>query len=87
MELNTLFEAAVAESKMLSEKPSNETLLALYGLYKQSTEGDTNTEAPSNPFDFVAKAKYQAWSDLKGTTKEAAMQNYIDLINKLKTGN
>ncbi|MCR6719526.1 MAG: acyl-CoA-binding protein [Chitinophagaceae bacterium] len=50
MELKELFEQAVANSKMLSEKPSNEVLLQLYSLYKQATEGDVNTDPPSNPF-------------------------------------
>lgn len=78
------FEQAVAQSKELAERPSNETLLQLYSLYKQATEGDCNAEPPSNIFDFVAKAKYNAWNDLKGLTKENAMQQYIDLVNKLK---
>jgi len=78
------FEQAVADSKNLAEKPSNETLLNLYSLYKQATEGDINTDAPSNPFDFVAKAKHHAWETLKGVTKENAMQQYIDLVEKLK---
>jgi len=84
MELQELFQQAAANSKSLSAKPDNETLLQLYSLYKQGTEGDNNSEAPSNPFDFVAKAKYNAWEELKGTSKEAAMQQYIDLVNKLK---
>ncbi|MFT3843795.1 MAG: acyl-CoA-binding protein [Lacibacter sp.] len=84
MDLKQLFEEAVAESKTLSEKPSNETLLQLYSLYKQGTEGDINIDAPANPFDFVAKAKYQSWEALKGKTKEDAMQEYIDLVQKLK---
>lgn len=84
MELKQLFEDAVAESKTLSEKPSNETLLQLYSLYKQATEGDINIDAPANPFDFVAKAKYQAWEELKGKTKDEAMHQYIDLVQKLK---
>ncbi|MCX6314418.1 MAG: acyl-CoA-binding protein [Sphingobacteriales bacterium] len=84
MELKVNFDAAVAESKALSVKPSNETLLQLYSLYKQSTEGDAGDDAPANPFDFVAKAKYDAWSSLKGTGKETAMAAYIDLVNKLK---
>jgi diazepam-binding inhibitor (GABA receptor modulator, acyl-CoA-binding protein) len=78
------FEQAVANSKNLAERPDNETLLNLYSLYKQATEGDNNTDAPSNPFDFVAKAKHNAWEALKGITKENAMQQYIDLVNKLK---
>ena len=84
MELNTLFEQAVANSKNLPEKPGNDILLQLYSLYKQSTDGDVNIEAPSNPFDFVAKAKYNAWEELKGKSKEVAMQQYVDLVTKLK---
>ncbi|MEO5945163.1 MAG: acyl-CoA-binding protein [Ferruginibacter sp.] len=84
MNITEQFEAAVKNSKDLSQKPSNETLLQLYSLYKQSTEGDTNVEEPSNPFDFVNKAKYNAWSALKGKTKEAAMEEYIALVEKLQ---
>lgn len=84
MELKELFEKATKESKELPSKPDNETLLKLYSLFKQSTEGDVNTEAPSNPFDFVNKAKHQAWSDLKGKAKEEAMQLYVSLVEKLK---
>lgn len=85
MNLLDQFQNAVAESKTLTEKPSNETLLQLYSLYKQGTEGDVNTDPPANPFDFVAKAKYEAWSGLKGKTKEEAMQAYINLIDRLKS--
>lgn len=85
MELKEQFERAAAESKTLSEKPSNETLLQLYSLYKQATEGDNNSEAPTNPFDFVAKAKYEAWAALKGKSTNAAMQEYIALVDKLKS--
>ncbi|HOZ85081.1 MAG TPA: acyl-CoA-binding protein [Niabella sp.] len=85
MELINIFEEAVAASKSLSEKPSNETLLKLYSLYKQGTTGDVNTDPPSNPFDFVNKAKHSAWAELKGITKEDAMQQYVDLVKKLKS--
>jgi acyl-CoA-binding protein len=84
MELKEQFEQAVAESKTLSEKPSNDTLLMLYSLYKQATDGDAPEEGPSNPFDFVAKAKHNAWSELRGKTTENAMQDYVALIGKLK---
>ena len=85
MDLQKQFEDAAVNSKTLPEKPSNEVLLQLYSLYKQATTGDVNTEPPSNPFDFVNKAKYDAWANLKGKTKETAMQEYIDLVNKLKS--
>ena len=84
MELKEQFEQAAIESKSLSEKPGNETLLQLYSLYKQGSIGDANTEQPSNPFDFVAKAKYEAWAGLKGKSSEDAMMEYVALINKLK---
>lgn len=81
--MKELFEKAVDDSKGLREKPSNETLLMLYSLYKQATEGDNTTDPPSNPFDFVSKAKYDAWAGVKGKTKEEAMKDYVDLVNKL----
>jgi len=84
MDLQNQFEEAMAKSKTLSEKPSNEVLLQLYSLYKQATSGDVNTEPPSNPFDFVNKAKYDAWTALKGKSKEDAMKEYVSLVNKLK---
>jgi diazepam-binding inhibitor (GABA receptor modulating acyl-CoA-binding protein) len=84
MELLQQFEQAVANSKTLSEKPDNETLLKLYSLYKQAIEGDNTGEGPSNAFDFVAKFKHEAWAKLAGTSKEDAMQQYVDLVTKLK---
>ncbi len=84
MELKEQFEKAAADSKNLPAKPDNETLLQLYSLYKQGTEGDINTEAPTNPFDFVGKAKYEAWLSIKGKTNEAAMEEYVKLVEKLK---
>ena len=84
MELKEQFEKAAKESKELPSKPSNETLLKLYSLYKQGTEGDVNTEPPANPFDFVNKAKHEAWSNLKGKTKDDAMKEYVALVEQLK---
>ena len=84
MDLQKQFEDAMARSKTLSEKPSNEVLLQLYSLYKQATSGDVNTEPPSNPFDFVNKAKYDAWVVLKGKSKDDAMKEYVTLVDKLK---
>jgi acyl-CoA-binding protein len=84
MSLEVLFQEAAALSKTLSEKPDNETLLKLYSLYKQGSEGDTQESGPSNPFDFVAKFKHEAWAKLQGMSKEDAMQQYIDLVKQLK---
>ena len=84
MDLKEQFEQAAADSKTLSEKPSNDILLKLYSLYKQGSTGDVNTEPPSNPFDIVNRAKHEAWSALKGKTQDDAMQEYIDLVTELK---
>ncbi len=84
VDLQQQFEQAVSDSKSLSEKPSNETLLQLYSLYKQATEGDVNGDAPTM-FDFVAKAKYEAWTAQKGKAKDAAQEEYIQLVQKLKS--
>jgi diazepam-binding inhibitor (GABA receptor modulating acyl-CoA-binding protein) len=84
MDQKELFENAVKASKQLPSKPGNETLLQLYSLYKQATEGDINIEPP-NMFDFVAKAKFDAWQKLKGTTAEDAMQQYVILVNELSS--
>lgn len=84
MDIKEQFEKAVAESKTLSQKPSNETLLQLYSLYKQGSTGDVNIDPPSNPFDFVGKAKYEAWTALKGKSTTDAMNEYIELVKKLK---
>lgn len=82
--LRAAFDQAVADSKMLTERPDNETLLRLYSLYKQASEGDCNSDPPANPFDFVNKAKHDAWSALSGMTQETAMGEYVELINRLK---
>jgi diazepam-binding inhibitor (GABA receptor modulating acyl-CoA-binding protein) len=79
------FEQAVADSKNLPQKPSNEILLQLYSLYKQATEGDINVEPPSNMFDFVGKAKYDAWAALKGKNAEDAKNEYVRLVSSLKS--
>lgn len=84
MSLNEQFETAVAESKTLPAKPDNETLLKLYSLFKQAQEGDAPEKGDYGMFDFVAKAKHDAWLKLKGLGKEEAMQQYVDLVNRLK---
>ena len=82
-DLNATFEAAVANSKNLSERPDNATLLKIYALYKQATAGD-NTEKKPGFGDMVGRAKWDAWAKLKGTATADAQQQYIDLIESLK---
>lgn len=85
MPLTEIFEQSVAASKTLPRKPDNDTLLELYSLYKQATAGDAPTEGGYGMFDFVGKAKHDAWKKLTGTAKDDAMQQYVDLVNKLRS--
>jgi diazepam-binding inhibitor (GABA receptor modulator, acyl-CoA-binding protein) len=81
--LKATFEAAVVASKQLPEKPDNMTLLKIYSLYKQATEGDVEGKRPGFT-DMVGRAKYDAWATVKGTSTDDAMQQYVDLIESLK---
>ncbi len=81
-DLKSQFETAAAAVQKLTKKPDNETLLKLYALYKQATSGDVSGSRPG-AFDMVGQAKYAAWTKLKGTSKEGAMQQYINLVNSL----
>ncbi|MDO8787649.1 MAG: acyl-CoA-binding protein [Sulfuritalea sp.] len=81
--LKKTFEAAVADSKKLPERPSNDVLLQLYALYKQATDGDVEGKRPGFT-DMVGRAKYDAWAAIKGTTGDDAMTRYVGLISSLK---
>jgi acyl-CoA-binding protein len=81
-DLKAAFHAATAAAKQTKKKPDNATLLKLYSYYKQASEGDISGDRPGG-FDFVGGAKYDAWSKLKGMSKDEAMQNYIKQVEKL----
>lgn len=83
MSLQSQFDQAVADSKNLPERPDNMTLLKIYALFKQASTGDVEGSRPGFT-DMVGRAKYDAWGALKGTSKDDAMQQYIDLIAGLK---
>ncbi len=78
-DLQAAFDKAMANSKNLSDRPDNATLLKLYALYKQGSTGD-NIEPKPGFSDPVARAKWDAWTKVKGTSQDAAKQLYIDLI-------
>ena len=82
-DLNTAFEAAKEAALNLSERPDNQTVLKLYGLYKQGAAGD-NQEPKPGFTDFVASAKWNAWNQLKGMAQDDAKQQYIDAIAALE---
>ena len=77
------FNAAKTRVEKLTARPSNEQLLALYGLYKQATEGDASGSRPGL-FDLKGRAKFDAWSGRKGLKPEQAMQKYVELVDELE---
>ena len=81
-DLKSRFEQASKDIQSLPERPDNDTLLRLYALYKQGSEGDVSGPKPGF-FDFVGTAKHEAWAKLKGTSSDEAMKKYIDLVKKL----
>lgn len=81
-DLQAWFEQAQQDVNGLSTRPDNNTMLKLYALYKQATQGDATGEPPSG-FDFVRRAKFDAWAAIQGTTAKDAMQQYIKLVESL----
>lgn len=82
-DLKAKFEKAVADSKNLPERPDNQTLLKLYALFKQASTGDAEGKRPGFT-DMVGRAKWDAWNEIKGTSKDEAMKQYIGLIEDQK---
>jgi acyl-CoA-binding protein len=76
------FAAAQEKAKNLKSRPSNDTLLELYSLYKQATEGDVSGKRPGM-LDVKGRAKFDAWTGRKGLSRDAAMQQYVALVNRL----
>lgn len=81
-DLSREFEQAAEDIQRLGQRPDNDTLLKLYALYKQGSEGDVHSNQPGF-FDFVGTAKYEAWAHLRGLSRDAAMQRYIELVRDL----
>lgn len=82
-DMQARFAQAQQDVNRLSVRPDNNTILKLYALFKQATQGDVTGEPPST-FDFVARAKFDAWSALKGTPSEDSMQQYVELVEHLR---
>ncbi len=81
-DLQAQFAAAAAAAKSTKQRPDNATMLKLYSYYKQATEGDVQGARPGG-FDFVGGAKHDAWTKLKGTTRDDAMSAYVKQVERL----
>ncbi len=86
MTLEEQFEQASKDVHTLKERPGNDVLLNLYSLHKQASVGDVNGDEPGM-FDFIAKAKYNAWATKKGLSRDEAMSRYVALVNELLAAN
>ncbi|WP_277035970.1 acyl-CoA-binding protein [Caballeronia mineralivorans] len=84
-ELDAQFAQAQADVKELPERPGNLTLLRLYALYKQASLGDAQGDKPGFT-DIAGKYKYDAWTALAGTPQDTAKQQYVELVESLKSG-
>ncbi|MDY0021672.1 acyl-CoA-binding protein [Arenimonas caeni] len=82
-DLKAEFQKAAKDVMDLAERPDNDTMLRLYALYKQGSEGDASGPKPGF-FDFVGTAKYEAWEKLAGMSAEQAMKKYVDLVKTLR---
>lgn len=81
-DVKAAFEQAQKDVKTLTKRPSNDDLLALYSLFKQGSEGDASGSRPGM-MDLVGRAKFDAWAKLKGTGKDAAMNQYIAKVKAM----
>ena len=79
------FKGAVDRVQGLASRPGNDSLLQLYGLYKQATEGDVTGKRPGM-MNVKGRAKWDAWSARKGTSAEDARSAYVTLVTKLEKG-
>ncbi|PKH06973.1 acyl-CoA-binding protein [Moritella sp. Urea-trap-13] len=82
-DLRAKFDATVeqVQNGTAKKKPSQETKLEFYSLFKQATEGDVAAKKPSI-FDMVGFAKWSAWDKLRGLSSDQAMEKYISRVEE-----
>ncbi len=81
-DLAAKFDDAQKRAKQLAKTPSNDDLLELYAFYKQATTGDVTGSRPGM-LDMKGRAKFDAWTKKKGTSKDDAMTKYAALVDRL----
>jgi diazepam-binding inhibitor (GABA receptor modulating acyl-CoA-binding protein) len=83
MSLEEQFKEAQERVNKLSRRPSDLQLLELYSFFKQATVGDATGKRPG-AFDFKARAKWDAWKQREGLSREEAMRLYIESVERLE---
>jgi diazepam-binding inhibitor (GABA receptor modulator, acyl-CoA-binding protein) len=81
--LKAQFDKASEDAKALKSRPDNDTLLKMYALYKQGSEGDNAGKRPGLT-DPIGRRKYDAWLAEKGTSQDDAKKAYVALIKSLQ---
>jgi acyl-CoA-binding protein len=81
-DLAAKFEDAQKRAKELKKAPSTDELLELYAFYKQATAGDVSGKRPGM-LDMKGRAKFDAWTEKKGVSKDDAMTKYVALVDRL----
>ncbi|CAN8025813.1 unnamed protein product, partial [Ixodes persulcatus] len=76
------FNQAVKDLNNVPQEPSNDVKLQLYALFKQATVGKCNVAKPGT-FDFVGKAKWEAWNKLRDMSQDDAQNEYAAIVTKL----
>ena len=76
------FLTAAETVKKLSQTPTDEELLDLYGFYKQATVGDVNIPKP-NFINLKESKKWEKWNIHKGLSKFHAEVGYVVYVNRL----
>jgi len=76
------FKQSQENVKELKSRPSDSQLLQLYSLYKQATVGDVNGKRPGM-LAMKERAKFDAWTKVKGIDANSAMEKYNSLVESL----
>ncbi len=77
-----LFEKAAKDVTKAKTDPGNDMKLRLYAHFKQATEGDVTGERPGFT-DFAGRAKFDAWTKIKGMSTEDAQKAYVKLVERV----
>ncbi|KAM0718833.1 hypothetical protein Q7P37_005905 [Cladosporium fusiforme] len=79
------FKKAIEDSRNLSQKPTNDELLEIYGLFKQGSDEQKFADAPApGVFDLKGKAKHNKWAEYKDLKPEEAQKKYVEAVKKLQ---
>lgn len=82
MNLDELFKEAVILIQNLDDTISQNHILKLYGLYKQSLIGDNKTPKPMM-IQTREYYKWNAWNKCKEMTSDQAKTEYVKLVSTI----